>query len=303
MSNKWYCVVEKLAWDGKKQDIMEALRLASECEEEDAKWLVSLFPASGAPMSPKEAMEVFMEQASKGDARAIFFAACVCSCSRPGDEQLVRRAAEAGYALAQGRMAQRTGGREKYDWAEKAAAQGDWDGTEALASCFWNGWGCEEDECKALALYKDVAELGSASASFSYGLLAFGENDLERYQWWKHAAAQGIWSVLPNLADAAVNHMKRIDMGHTVPGRIVFEIGSCCKVFVNARGNISVCNYIGIDNDTAVRRVMTLHDKWSDEAETAIRCWIWVARQENVAKDMRSLICKMLWMDRSAWSE
>jgi hypothetical protein len=98
------------------------------------------------------------------------------------------RAAEMGYAIAQGRMSSRAEGlgnfRAMFSWAQKASWQGDRFGIYQLGVCFKNGCGCyQTDQGRALELFKEATELGAKSAQFEYGHMAFGKLDWERYYW------------------------------------------------------------------------------------------------------------------------
>ncbi len=86
-------------------------------------------------------------------------------------------------------------------------------------------------------------------------------------------------------------------------GRTVFEIGSVCKRHCDM-GHKTVFNRIVRPKELdAVVRSMDLHDEWCAKARQAIGCWILVARQKNVVRDIRNVISKMVWADRAAWSE
>ncbi len=274
-----------LGWGGLTQDMEGGLRLARECDHEDARWLLSLFPEG--PPTVEEAKEVLNSQGE--DATALYFAVSFCG-STVAEIDLLRRAALGGVARAQAWMAGETG---DIEWAEKAAAQGDREGLCLLAEHYWNGTGCAKDETRSLQLYKEAGDLGDPTGYWTYGHLAFNESDPERYYWWGRALAnEGRW-VEGHLASAALAQLKTFDTGAS--GRAVFEIGAACKGHVFGK--------LTEGHVRAVEQTVALHDTWCASAERAIYCWIWVAQQKKVAKDIRNIISKILWAMRAAWSE
>jgi hypothetical protein len=286
-------------------DVDEALELAKDCEHEDAKWLVSLFP-DGPPVNVEEAREVMLAQGE--DPRAIFFSAYMHvdefgERMQDGDVDEVRRAAQLGYAPAQAALVTYFDVDDSFLWAEKAAAQGGSDGLHALASCFYHGIDCEKDESRALLLFKEAAEMESAESQMSYGEFAFTATDWERYWWWGRAARQGCRNSSSGLVLAAVEHLKMLDKSDC--RRVIFEIGAACKGHIIKKRKTEFV--FGWDFEPeeidAVRRAVALYDQWCEDTKRTIFCWIWIGRQKRVAKDIRGIICKMLWANRAAWCE
>jgi TPR repeat protein len=122
------------------------------------------------------------------DPRALHMVGCL---GEAGDESL-QRAAETGFAPAQAEMLMRSSGRSAFEWAEKAAVQGDRNGLFELGCCFFYGRACAKDRGKAVALIREAAELESRSAQCRYGVVAFGELEWERYHWRGRAAVKGL---------------------------------------------------------------------------------------------------------------
>jgi hypothetical protein len=281
------------------------LQLAKDCEHEDAKWLVSLFP-DGAPGTTEEARTVFLDQGE--DPRAIYFAAFMQvdefgERMQDGDEDEVRRAAELGYAPAQAALVSCFGADDSFMWAQKAAAQGGSDGLHALASCLYYGTDCEKNESRALLLFKEAAELGNAESQMSYGEFAFTETDCERYLWWGRAATQGYSEASRGLVCAARDQVEMLDKSECC--RVVFEIGAACQGHITKRRKVILVfdwDFEPKEVD-AVKRAVALYDAWCKDAKQAIFCWIWIGRQKKVVKDIRGIISKMLWADRAAWCE
>jgi TPR repeat protein len=94
----------------------------------------------------------------------------------------VRRAADLGDAFAQATMAGKTGGEERFRWAEKSAAQGERDGFCYLGHCYQFGIGCGRDVERAKADFLVAVELGLVHAMVRVGSL-LDKNDPQRFVW------------------------------------------------------------------------------------------------------------------------
>lgn len=46
-----------------------------------------------------------------------------------------------------------------------------------------------------------------------------------------------------------------------------------------------------------------LFENWCKEAERAILCWLWLARDLGVCKDIRVAVAQLIWDDKAVWSE
>jgi TPR repeat protein len=107
--------------------------------------------------------------------------------------ELLRRAAEMGFAPAEGSLSLESSDPvECIKWGERAVLHGDRFGAYWLGYCYANGESCNKDTSKALELYKVAAVCGHPGAQWGVGELAFGELDWERYYRWGRAAVQGI---------------------------------------------------------------------------------------------------------------
>jgi hypothetical protein len=340
---KWFKAMDVMLGDTQVDpNIHEGLRLARECELEDAKWILSVF-RNGSPTTKEEAKRAFLTH--DNDPRAMYFAAFVCYraprdehvsffrfallqlselqletwmlgslhlCSFKSpfkdddgmseqDKDLVQRSAQLGYAPAQVEMISWTKGCESFLWAEKAAAQGDRNGLYEMACCLLDGTGCEKNEDRALMLFREAASLDHCWAKWRYGKYAFRETDWERYRWWGLCAVQGIYVAKSEMTKAALKHLEGVDNGGS--GRVIFEIGAVCKGHVIV-GLLTVFGAsFSEELVLAADRAVALHVEWCANAERTINCWIWIAQQKNVARDVRTLISKMLWANRAVWSQ
>jgi hypothetical protein len=134
----WYKVRDTLLGRNcVEQDIRKALELASVCEHPNARWLTKLFGGLDTD-TPEEARQVFL--GCENDPRAVCFVGVLV-----GDFGEIRRAAEVGDAFAQAWMTVRTYGEERFQWAEKSAAQGEREGFHQLGRCYEDGIGCVKD--------------------------------------------------------------------------------------------------------------------------------------------------------------
>ncbi len=105
-----------------------------------------------------------------------------------------------------------------------------------------------------------------------------------------------------NLAEAAGKQLELFNQGAS--GRTVHEIGSAWK-----KNHIRIQNQIVSrltlrEKDLQdVERAVALYEEWCASAQRAIYCWIWVGQQKMVAKDIRRIVCELLWADKVAWIE
>jgi hypothetical protein len=106
-------------------DVLKGLEEARACQHPDAQWVASLFPP-GEAVTHARVLEVMREHGD--DPRAMLIAWQISWESEVPDHVL-ERAARAGYAVAQGRLARHARG---FDWAHRAAAQKD-----RLVSAIW----------------------------------------------------------------------------------------------------------------------------------------------------------------------
>jgi hypothetical protein len=266
-----------------QRGIGRGLRLARECQHQDALWLCSLVPANGTDESEEAARAVRTVMERQGeDPRALFI------CSRFGID-LLRQAAELGYAPAQAKLSFRvtTTATEKFTWAEKAAAQGDRHGLFCFGYCLWNGLGCKEDRARAIALFKEAAELEDTAGQLWYALGAFAESDWRRYRWLGRAIARGDDGAVFHLQEAATKELELFEEGKGSE-RVVWEVGAVSK------RRMDVAN-------RAMRQCVKLHDEWCKMAKAAIECWIGIGRRLEVAKDIRLVIARLLWGERVEW--
>ncbi len=219
---------------------------------------------------------------------------------RLADKTLLRRAAEMGYAPAQAKLAChlfRDSVQEGLEWARKSAAQGDRTGLWLLGERLHKGEGCAQDPVKALALFKQAAELGRAVAQFRYGDLAFGELDWERYYWWGKTAPQGV--AFKPLLFAALDLVASFEQGKH--SSILFEIAPVCKATLDLeKMRVFGCPTTN-EQFAALQRMVLVYEAIQKRAKLAIKCWSIVGKRRNVIKDIRQRIARLLWAEAWRW--
>ncbi len=194
------------------------LALSRECDLEEARLLVSLFP-DGPPKSDAEAAKVFL--AHDDDA------CCLCWAALTGAQpiqELLERSAGKGYSLAQfhlaNRMEMKGKATERLALLEKAAAQGEPLACQTLACTIA---GAEKE--RAGKLFRQAAEFGEAFSQCEFAHNYCPENSLERFVWLRRSVRQNCWRAVNAASFEVVNQMKLYDSGGG-SGRIVFEVGS-----------------------------------------------------------------------------
>ncbi len=277
---------------GEDTAFADGLALARDCHHEDARLLVSLF-AGGAPVSREEAASVFLSR-GPDDARCLCWAAL---CGGQPRAELLKRSAEAGNAW----------GQAVYDWSctggteflAKSAEQGDRDGM------YYLGWRlrCESQPVPAANdLWRESGLLGHPSAQYVVGRdCVDGSN--EQFEWWQRSALQGAHSldVREEIGRQVITQLQLFRDGGS--GRILFELGSMFRGAVDTKKR----QLFGVDRHVQVvagsKRAVALFVQWCGEARQAIWCWIWLAQQLGMSRDMRVHIAGIVWEQRAAWSE
>ncbi len=270
-----------------KKRFGEGLALARECKHPDARFLASLF-VDGPPATCLEAAAVFL---TRGDEPRCLCWAAQCGGGRKDTTtyELLRLSAEGGYSWGQAKWGKLMG---EIEWLEKAAAQG-----EPQA---WLLLGCEFTEKPDVSaanrrrgtrfLFR-AARVGLAMAQYLCSRLCCKEGSLQQFQWLRRSVIQGGLGSL-ELVSCAARELALHERGGT--GRFVFEIGSALAASHNWR-NLP-------EFESSVRCVV-LFRQWTDDARRGVLCWLWLAREKGVVKDIRLLIADLIWEERAEWSD
>ncbi len=188
-------------------------------------------------------------------------------------------------------------------WLENAVSEGHPGAMYALAVELERGRGFVRDKARALALYKQAAELGDMHAQHVHGEIAFGKYDWRRYYWWGQAAASGHEGAAVILLRAGLEVEEEFRAGKCT-GRCVFELGSVFRRLDESEWK-SAYRFVR-DKDAmsnSVNRCIALYDECCVAALAGVLSWLAVGRRLKVVKDIRQVIAKLLWAEKAAWSE
>ncbi len=175
-------------------------------------------------------------------------------------------------------------------------------GLAVVAECCWDGDGCDQDVVRALALWEQAAQLGDVASAFHVGDKKYGEHCPERYHWWGKAARGGYYNAPLELVASASGQVRQYDEFQN-NGAVVFAIGQALKEHIHLGCRTVFGRRIHRDDFFEhAKRAVELHRQWTADCKRAVRCWIWIARQRGVVRDIRIVISKSLWAERSAWS-
>lgn len=147
---------------------------------------------------------------------------------------------------------------------------------------------------------RQAAELGVGDALFEYGKECYGEGDWQRYHWWARAAMAYHHEALTSVAEE-IGLQLNLLAEHQESSRILFEIGAVLTVEGLEEMQSAELFYGPLA--PPLLGAARLYDECCTAAERAIHCWIWVARQGIMRKDICKVICKLLWANRIAWNQ
>jgi hypothetical protein len=289
---KWCDALDELAGSLRPIDVVKGLQMARECQHPNAVWLSSLFP-SGAEATQQRMCEVMLQQGD--DPRAMWLAWVFGGRRRDGNE-LLRGAAQRGYAPAQAALASHTGDHaERLQLLEKAAAL---DERNALFS-LGRWWKLQQSgREKETELLRRAAELNHRQAQFEYGRLAFGYTDWERYVWWGRAA---LHHCDRELGRSVLRLLPSFEEGKN--GRILHVIAPLVKSNIDFGKRIVLGKTYDVDQMGRFQRVIELFGVMMSRARASIDCWSMAGRRLRVVKDMRVVIAKMAWAEVWRWGE
>jgi hypothetical protein len=264
----------------------DALR---ECRHPGALWLAALVSDCVSQQDITRALR------SQGDDRRALFLLGRLTFR----EELVQRSAEMGYAPSQARFNdwREDGDEEAFSWAEKAVSQGDRWGAWRLAGFLAEGRGCERDQAKALALWRQAAELGHGASQYCLGTHGYGPDDWQRYLWWGRAVVRGSWQARSDLIAAARRELESLDAG-CGRGRVMFEIGAAHSELLKKETMMATLRG---DEVELVQRCAALFEKSVALARSAIGCGLAATMRLGLVHDVRRVVRRLLWQERAAW--
>jgi hypothetical protein len=286
----WYKIRDTfLGLNGTRQDFNKALQLAAVCDDPHAVWLTKLF-AGRDGNNIEDAQEVFL--GSKSDARAVCFVGVLRLSAND-----VLHAANLGDAFAQAKMAARTSGDERFEWAEKSASQGERDGFFELG-CSQRGTFAEVDSAKVEDCLLIASELGHLEAISFVGWM-LDENDPQRFFWFGRAAVcSGDAAPFVREFSAQISDF----MSGTGHANVVFAIGRALKGHVDNEertffGRKYSPNSFAANVERA-NHALSFYEFQLQSYRKAVDYWTLVALRNSVVKDIRKMIGKIIWNAR-----
>ena len=266
------------------------LIVARSLDHPEAKWLLALFqPETVSALSwteKEERLRAWLEQHPE-DATALRLLAIVLD-----DDEMLRRAAEFGDAVAMVELAEKSlrEPAENFAWAWSSAARENARGMYELSQFFQGGVGCIKDEARSRELLRRAAELGHYKA---VEVFACSVPNRE-----KRLAM--LCDVLPYSVQSLENfcfELKHVLSAFVQNGggcRAVFEAGEILKGKIDWN-NRTVFGYRARSDISDCRRAVELHDSLCDAAREVCVLWILIAKKLRFHKDARKIIAKILW--------
>jgi hypothetical protein len=176
---------------------------------------------------------------------------------------------------------------------EKAAAQGERDGFHYLGRCYRDGFGCEQDMERAKENYFVAAELGHVLAMGGFGAF-LDKDDPERFVWFGRAAANGSSACFMNEMSDQIRNFNR--GGHV---KVVFVIGRALKGHIdNQRRTIFGNRYKFDARIGPANQALHFYEFQLQSYRKAVDSWTLVGLRNEVVKDIRKMIGKMIWNAR-----
>ncbi len=154
-----------------------------------------------------------------------------------------------------------------------------------------------------MALWREAALLGDATAQYYYAVRAFAGSDWRRYRWLGRAAANGDRAAPLSIVYDTVGQLQRFDARTPGAARIVFEIGRVLRGHVSRSGHVFGVQVANGEHRAAAVRAVALHRAWEESAREALRAWTRVGRRAGVVRDVRKMIAQLVWAERHVWSE
>jgi hypothetical protein len=280
----WYEVRDLLVGGNKVQwDLSKAIARLPACKHRDAVWLSKVFSKRNS--SDLEGVIACL-RVHETDPRSQSFLATF-----EGDMLLMQTAAENGDAFAQAAVAWEMGGHPFFVLAEQSAAQGERDGLVALGCAYLRGWGCKVDKEKAKEKLLRAVALKGVFAFVNLGE-CFVKTDPQRYFWMAKGGSFGLGHRF--LMDAS----KYLATAQTQPN-VVFEIGRCLQGHIDLKKKAIFGNSDHVEGYFAAAVKANCFYMFQIQAyRRAVDVWTIVGLRNNVVKDIRLLIAKMIWGSR-----
>jgi hypothetical protein len=279
---QWYHALDFLVGQNMKmQNVERGMKLAASCEHPDAKWLTKTFDGN---LMCKDVL------LGNKDPRALFFAAVMFGA--PLDIGRLQQSAELGYALAQTKLSGFANSlEEQIALREKAAAQGERE-AHALLGDVHNRRNLRE---KAMQCFLFAARLGHLFSMLGI-IQNLGMSDPQRFFWLGEAAAGGMHAgffadALPQVGKHCVG---------TGSARIMYAIGRALNGQINQKERTIFGSSLFYGERIEKSLVaLEFYQFQVKSYRTAVDTWMLVGRRNNVVKDVRLIISKLIWETRA----
>lgn len=288
LSNVW----QKFARSYATRNLRGALEDASKCTHPEAQELWSLsrtwsFVGDGLVWDDVRREVALIKKVTP-------VVAFVRACAVYSLEQM-QAAANMGCVMAQAHLGWVL---QSDEWREKAAAGKDPSSMLFLASTRYKG------KPEELSMMRECAMLGDVAAPLGcYGAIHKADPNNMDWVYWLFEATRvgpGFYILL-----------KKIIMIHKLPPAIIYKLGEGLTGHIEPTESriFGQCT-LGFDgtpcfdNAAATATLATsAYERWNKQAKRAILCWIWTSKQFGLAKDIRTMIGKMLWSQRVCWAK
>ena len=295
-SAKWFLARDLfLGINYKKQNLAEALKLASECKHKDAQWLCKCFP-NGPPETALEARDVFL-LLYPNDSRAITFAGIVNN----DEYELIERALriKPTYVLA---FRHRD---IHFDQLIMSDNLLDPYALLRLAACydpstFVSRSIVKKDEDKAKSLYKQAIAYGNVEANIRYVSLLSLDSP-ERYSYYLKAYNSGYY---PFMFTNEVHDVIRLYNSNQSNCKIVFHMSK----FIYLHTDINEKRFFNFQlskfADKYYLKCIELYKECHKKALSAVLIWSLFAKKylsNLVNHNIRRMILEFVFEDEWMW--
>ncbi len=292
---EWFEARDRLLNDnGQKQDVKRALELAAACQHPEARWLTRVFAGKNVTTN-EEAKDVFLSQGNN-DGLALCFASML-GPKNEGGIALMQRAAELGSPLAELVCSWHGDSNKRFAIALKCSLHGEREGFLALAFCYKEGTGCEQDFERAKESFICAAKLNSTEG-MCYGGLLFDEADPQRWYWLGCAAKGGRSN---EFLKSFVEQVKAFDNDPSFRPA-VFAIGRALKGHIDIGSSKIFDQWFDFaDRIGPANRAVEFFTAQCVATRAAIDTWCLIARllfSNQINQDIRKKIGMLIWEAR-----
>lgn len=182
-------------------------------------------------------------------------------------------------------------GRDRFEFANKAAAAGERDGFLWLGICYDGAEGCVVDFASAKANYLRSAELGNVAAMCEAGDLV-DDNEPLRWRLWCRAAVSGLATEFLDKFKGAVLAF----MGGSGSPASIFMIGRVLQGRINREKKEIMGSTDAFSSSLEEAQLaVVFFEAQVRAAKEAVHAWSLIAVRCKIVKDVRKLINERIW--------